>query len=298
MAAIIVVFLIAGWVAISNVQGVLLAIVNVYALILIIILLGTGLIALPRFCLRMAYPYEELKAMYFHAFEAEDGLEHAKLEMRTTVALIGMFCDKVPASARIQSQIDEVQSKISDFYRQAAGSGLAIDDSELPDIDAAGGFEAALASLHSRLIWAASSLRTEELQWKAMLLRARFLHHFTHEPDTPVFGSLLHQLRWRWEFEWKLQAWKVLAGICALLSMLVLWDQVQVPLPLDVSIFSLFIRAAAGSSGVTGATIMASLPLAYMCIAMYFAVFQFKSVNAIALHGSQNTNAYALLYNG
>ena len=83
VAAAIVVFLIADWVAVSNVQGVLLAIVNVYALILIVILLGTGLIALPRFCLRMAYPYEELKAMYFHAFEAEDGLEHAKLEMRT-----------------------------------------------------------------------------------------------------------------------------------------------------------------------------------------------------------------------
>lgn len=106
------------------------------------------------------------------------------------------------------------------------------------------------------------------------------------------------QLRWRWEFEWKLQAWKVLAFLCALLSALVLWDQVQVPLPLDLSIFGVFIRAAGNSGGVTGATIMASLPLAYMCIAMYFAVFQFKSVNAIALHGSQNTNAYALLYNG
>lgn len=122
-------------------------------------------------------------------------------------------------------------------------------------------------------------------------------------------------------------AYKVIAVLAAIMSILVLWCEMAIPLPIDLSVFGLVVENAGTTFGKqvrrsqqphthtrahaprailtqpcpgtthNGNQFFCMLFFMYMCLCMYLALFHVKWFKAITLTPNHYSHAYALCFN-
>jgi hypothetical protein len=88
--------------------------------------------------------------------------------------------------------------------------------------------------------------------------------------------------------------YRVFALITGVASLILLWCAVISPFSIHLSLFGKIMHEA--TSMVT-VFLFSFMPLFYMSMCLYTALFKFKYLDALALHGNRQTDAYNLLYN-
>jgi len=115
-------------------------------------------------------------------------------------------------------------------------------------------------------------------------------------------ASSLPPAQQRWHGTIKPWLYRIAAVVCATLSVILIWCEGTIlfdgePFHTNLSIVSLFFRSLGAGGGNAGVIILLYVPLVYCAACTYFAFFQMKLCESVALHPQQHTDASALLFN-
>ena len=101
---------------------------------------------------------------------------------------------------------------------------------------------------------------------------------------------------WNWRVRWMTKMCRVGAVVCGVLSLLVLWCEVTIPVnDANLSIFGLLVKASQGSH--IAVLFTGGIPLWYMSLCTFHALFSIKALQPLQMFPGRQTNAYNLLFN-
>ena len=106
----------------------------------------------------------------------------------------------------------------------------------------------------------------------------------------------------RWHGEIKPWLYKIGAGTCACLSAIIIWCEVTIlfddpPFNLNLSPLSYFFRFLGRGGGGFISILLLYVPLLYCAFCAYFAMFQMKLCDSVALHPHKHSDGSSLLFN-
>ncbi|KAG2481922.1 hypothetical protein HYH03_019121 [Edaphochlamys debaryana] len=261
---------------------------NAAGLIVSIILLGYGLVEIPR---RMwkADPERQLKWCAHRAGKYAEKVMKSTAELETVVTIIAANERQMRRHDPLRKYMDiivehvekESPIKPSDLAARSAaagrpGGGIDIESMNAEDLeynyDVPG-----LAALRRRMFYAISTYNGDRAQYEEVMLEAfeledivkcRQLNDYT--PRLPT-RSPFKKLSWYYKCALRAHWHRVLAVVFACLSVLIVWAESTIMAPVDISPLSLMIKGSQASEfGVQFITLM---PLAYICACTYAALF-------------------------
>ncbi|KAG2435358.1 hypothetical protein HXX76_007431 [Chlamydomonas incerta] len=260
----------------DSLMGVGIGLSNAFGLIARIILLGYGLVEIPRNMWK-ADPERQLKWCAHRAGKYAKKVMKATSELETVVTIIAANERQIRRHDPLRKYMDiivdhlekESPIKPSDLAARAAAAGrpgidiesIAAEDLEY-NYDVAG-----LAALRRRMFFAISTYNGDRAQYKEVMAEAfeledivkcRQLNDFT--PLVPTRSPLK-----------KAVVLQVLAVVFAMLSVLIVWAEATIVSPVDISLLSLLIKGT--DNAEFGVQLLTLLPLAYICACTYAALF-------------------------
>ncbi|KXZ44947.1 hypothetical protein GPECTOR_60g724 [Gonium pectorale] len=282
------------------------AAVGLVGLIASILLLGYGLVEIPRNMWK-ADPERQLK----WAGKYAEKVMKSTAELETVVTIIAANERQMRRHDPLRKYMDiivehvekESPIKPSDLTARAAangGRGIDIESMNAEDLeynyDVAG-----LAALRRRMFFAISSYNGDRAMYEEVMLEAfeledvvkcRQLNDFT--PRLPTRSPIKKAV---WYYKCALRAhWhRVLAIAFACLSVLIVWAEATIVSPVDISPLSLLIKGSQASE--FGVQIITLLPLAYICACTYAALFSITAFDYNKLI-PRATIGSALMQNG
>jgi len=327
------------WLAISyhtfDVIPVLMAGGNTYGLLLVSLLLGYGLIDLPRKMWRRSCPELELRRARIMAGSADQALFDAVWELQDCEDAIDVAVEKIqscdemdeselisctdPSAISCQACIDQLielrnSTSILDRELQSRRTnhrinhGKKMETAQIPKIDD-------LARLNKRLKQAQASLISADQRWRDLINKSEFYSELMNASPPELVqldsSSALSQIRtqgvsihqWMlYLFRTKLRSscYRLLSLIMVALSALVLWSETMMAWPFNLSPFSLFLGWFDGHDG-KGRGIMfkvtALIPLLYMSACVYGSLFKINIFGPYCLRGHNQSPGVALLFN-
>mmetsp|Transcript_16873 Transcript_16873/g.28965 ORF Transcript_16873/g.28965 Transcript_16873/m.28965 type:complete len:557 (+) Transcript_16873:115-1785(+) len=284
------------------VAGFLIASANVYGMFLVVVMLGYGIVECPRDAWNRSNAHRLLSWYYRSAPLLETRLFDAKSDLQEIVAAVGVFNCSDPSVIPHLEQVKETaeiaqRDCLSNYPLRRGGS---IDETLDGTLDS-------LAELNYRLKRAVVKAQRAQYIWDDLLASTSRLEQeinnagsgeesyqrldgttndLESEIVTPREKSFLKKNR--------SLMWKVIAGCLACSSAILLWNECVSPVSSKVSIFAVMVHNAPNEFMCLMFT---SLPLVYMAACAYTALFKFKLLDSLALHGNQQTDVYCLLAN-
>mmetsp|Transcript_6418 Transcript_6418/g.20787 ORF Transcript_6418/g.20787 Transcript_6418/m.20787 type:complete len:590 (-) Transcript_6418:341-2110(-) len=303
--------------SLSKVSGFLIAAANGYGMLLIMVMLGYGLVEVPREAWSKTDPKRLLRWHYCSAPFAESRLLDAQADLQEVISEVRNF--PAPGSAS-EAHYDTVRALADEAAQECLGdipnSGASAHRRAPLDPIAGGGTTSdgslldarRLSHLHFRL--KKRAVRAQRAQYE--------VHHIVEQTgrlellierlegtssayqrldlanpleEAEVVNSerlLAFTLRHRYTF------WKAVSWFFAACSVIVLWNECISPFYSEASLFAQMVHSRPGPALVF---LLTALPLVYMALCVYTALFKFKLLDAMALHGNRQTDVYCLLGN-
>ncbi|GFR49399.1 hypothetical protein Agub_g11451 [Astrephomene gubernaculifera] len=270
---------------------------NAFGLIASIILLGYGLVEIPRNMWK-ADPERQLKWCAHRAGKYAEAVMKSTAELETVVTIIAANERQMRRHDPLRKYMDiivehvEKESPIKPSDLAARGGGLGAGRSGGGAGGGLGGIDiesmnaedleynydvAGLAALRRRMFYAISTYKGDRALYEEVMAEAfeledvvkcRQLADFS--PRQPTRSPIKRAV---WYYKCVLRAhWhRVLAVIFAGLSLLIVWAEATIVSPVDISPLSLLIKGSQNSE--FGVQLITLLPLAYICAATYAALF-------------------------
>jgi len=297
------------WVAAQSEDpgAVLMAVSNFYALILIVLLMSYGMVDVPRSFWKASSPEKELRLTEFRAADVDMRLYETEEALKLVLEKVA----KVAATMKHEndSELEKcwaiVMEKV-DLKSSVQSSGATplwnAEDSQSSKVTH-------LAQLHYELRQANTKVRRAQAEWALVLEKAEELENVINKVSSPsstnaasALGTskahvYLQSCQWQWKVHYQPWFSKVMAGITACMSVLLLWSEVTIPIGRELSVFGALLRTVEGSTVLT--QLAALVPLAYASVCTYSSLVKLKIpfIDAYAMHDHAQTDAYALLFN-
>lgn len=309
---------------ISKVTGFVFAAANTYGLFIVVMLLGYGLVELPREIVEKTNPRRMLDYYYCSASRAEEQMMDAQADLMDILDEVDRFtCD---GDILLQVYLDQVKAKAK-VARDACleERSMAGQRVRRTSMDSTGGKDAlsALEQLHSRLKLTATRARRSKFQWKSHLdstakleekIRvlenqsslyqrldagsmeagglnsSRELAESALAEDSSNAGILRTPKRMKIYY-------KILQGLAilaVLFTLVVLWNECASSVSSKVSVFALMVHY---SNSLFTRWLFCILPLSYLTSCVYVGLFKFKRLDKLTLSGHRQTDVTNLLAN-
>lgn len=167
--------------------------------------------------------------------------------------------------------------------------------------------EKALIRLHRSVIKSLQVLQRTEALWNVQVEKILYLEDvemnflssppFRHELSRQ--SSCPPMAQWYWECVVKSPFLKVLAGVTALMSIMVVWSELTFFSSRPVlSIFANILNIAKHSYDFTTIEIFSMATLCYLCYCAYSTIFRIKFLNLYYLAPHHQTNEHSLIFSG
>ena len=290
-----------------------LTLANTYGLCLIILMLGYGLVEVPRKLWRLSTPADALRRLEFKAvqldaslFDARCAVEEVAAEAHATQRALPAASSSIEA-AELHDAMGVIMAKcppLSPRYQVGGGAGSAdpLIVSVADDVTLA-----VLAAVHTRLKAATLGLRKAQHRWEQLLEQIEHLEQVLEgalPPSSRNVAAVTGQSRavvmcrsavWYWHLYAASPTYKVLAAISMALSGVVLWSEIVAPFGSQSLLpFGVLVDGAQR----TGLRQVAALvPLVYMCLCTYLSLFRLKLFGAVELSGNRQSDPYSLMFN-
>ncbi|GLC39990.1 hypothetical protein PLESTB_000120900 [Pleodorina starrii] len=296
----------------DGLMGLGIGLSNAFGLIASIILLGYGLVEIPR-NLWKADPERQLKWCAHRAGKYAEKVMKSTAELETVVTIIAANERQMRRHDPLRKYMDiivehvekESPIKPSDLIARGTASGRSsgiIDIESMNAEDLEYNYDVAgLAALRRRMFYAISTYKGDRAQYEEVMLEAfeledvvkcRQLNDFT--PRKPTRSPIKRAV---WFYKCALRGhWhRVLAVVFASLSLLIVWAEATIMSPVDISPLSLLIKGSEASE--FGVQFITLLPLAYICACTYAALFSITAFDYNKLI-PRATIGSALMQNG
>lgn len=274
---------------------------NTWGLFLLVLLLGYGLIEIPRSSYNnsktgytLQYAYFKLSKLSSDKAEAEENTEDV-LESLQSVNLI------VPSHHPLRPCVEEILRKVPTELMEKARRTVR-DSSGSNSVPS----EKALIRLHRQVIKSLQILQRTEALWNEQVEKILYLEDIEMNfLSSPPFRHELSSrrnhchptLQWYWECVIKTPFLKVLAGVTAVMSFLVVWSELTFFSSYPLSFFAAILNIARISYDFVTIEIFSMLTLCYLCYCAYSTIFKIKFLNLYYLAPSC-TNEHSLIFSG
>lgn len=319
-----------GSVTLSGLRAYCKAAANAFSLCLVVLMLGYGLVELPRYLWNKGDVEGQLRYLHFRASEYHDALAtasarlgeaFAQLEASTEqvgrdecvgdAALLRRLCARVAAHAEAEERAAVLKDTAEAAERLRAAPPPAPRVSEIESLncrmkEGLTAFRRARANYARTLRRAVKQTELSELlrqlddaSWDEQRSSSRSNAGIAQLQQRSVGTRLRRLCEQRYvRVTVEPQLWRALGIGCALLSLLVVVCETTIIFRdiVNLSIISwlLFLDRSGGAFFLA----CFSVPLLYMCCCVYFAFFRVKLFGFYALHSGQNSDYGSLLFNG
>ncbi|XP_044287117.1 G-protein coupled receptor-associated protein LMBRD2 isoform X1 [Varanus komodoensis] len=299
----------------NQLQTIGIAAANTWGLFLLVLLLGYGLVEIPRSHWNGAKKGYLLMKTYFKVAklmtekaDAEENLEDIMEEVRKVN-------ESIKYNHPLRKCVDTVLKKCPPEYQERMGRNMDDyeDFEERPNTYPT---EKSLAKLHKQVIYSVQRHRRTQVQWQILLEQAFYLedvaknetsatHQFVHtfqsqEPENKII-QYLYTPTVEWYWECLLRPWfhRILAIILATFSIIVVWSECTFFSPKPVlSLFAVFIQLARDNYNYFYIEIACFFTIFFLSICVYSTVFRIRVFNYYYLASHHQTDAYSLLFSG
>ncbi|XP_042228373.1 LMBR1 domain-containing protein 2 homolog isoform X2 [Homarus americanus] len=282
---------------------------NTWGLFWLVLLLGYGLVEVPRSLWHSASIVHTLHHSYFHA--AKLSQERAESNERVNDLLQSMRAlgGSIDPGHPLHSHMDVIESKIPtellDRIRRQPPP-----DSPHADVPS----EKALVRLHKQLIKALQNQRRVETQWGLLVEKIVNLED-THRNSISHDTSFKHStpprrhyilsyiytptIEWIWRCFVRGYLLRALAVCCALVSVVVVWSELTFfSTNPTISLFAVFVNLAKANYDYFTIEMISSLSMAYIALCAYSTLFKIRVLNLYYLAPHHQTDEYSLIFSG
>merc|ERR1712238_387772 len=297
-----------------------------YGLLIVSLLLGYGLVALPRSLWRQSYPERELRRAQIMLSSVDEALFEAVWELQDCEYVIDATALDIRdidsnnnENVYYQNCIDdllkrknETASMSPELHRRRTNTERKQEeDNGKPSLDM-------LRQLNCRLKYAHENLKSTELRWESLVGRCRFYSSLVNNLQPKSFSTGIQvpfvslngtEIKFRtfrnrakffWQTRLRSSMFRLLAVFTAVLSFMILWSEATLSLSVSLSPFALFLNffeAKQGESSAVLFIISALIPLLYMSVFPFFGTSfsVYAPLFIIALCGFTLCNGYPRL---
>ncbi|XP_043835453.1 G-protein coupled receptor-associated protein LMBRD2 isoform X3 [Dromiciops gliroides] len=299
----------------NQLQTIGIAAANTWGLFLLVLLLGYGLVEIPRSHWNGAKRGYLLMKTYFKAAklmtekaDAEENLEDIMEEVRKVN-------ESIKYNHPLRKCVDTILKKCPTEYQEKMGRNM--DDYE--DFDEKRNTypsEKSLVKLHKQVIYSVQRHRRTQVQWRILLEQAfyledvaknetsatrQFVHTFQPQEPENRFIQYFYSPTVEWYWECLLRPWfyRILAIVLAIFSVIVVWSECTFFSTKPVlSLFAVFIQLAERTYNYIYIEIACFLSIFFLSICVYSTVFRIRVFNYYYLASHHQTDAYSLLFSG
>ncbi|CAG5120007.1 unnamed protein product [Candidula unifasciata] len=288
---------------------------NTWGLFVLVLMLGYGLVDVPRSLWNKSKKGLMLSSLYFkiaklstEKTEAEEALEDALEETRRTA-------EKIRYNHPLRKHMDTILAKCPESTREAVRGKMDDfeDFNQSPDTLSVG----SLAKLHKKVMrrtqisqrtniqWA--NLLSTALEWEDIEANMRSTDRVYRHSD-PAMGTYYFKwwrniytpsIEWYWKCMVRPYVYKAGAGILTVVSFMVVWSEclffIKEPV---LSLFAVFINLARENYDYVYIELASILTIAYMCFCAYSSVFKIRVLNLYYISPHHQTNEHSLIFIG
>ncbi|XP_065663092.1 G-protein coupled receptor-associated protein LMBRD2 [Hydra vulgaris] len=282
---------------------------NTWGLLLLVLLLGYGLVELPRTSWNMSRSDLRLEHTYFKVSKLSTSKEDADEELADTLSLVKKASEEIKYNSNLRKHLDVIIKKCpessvalfckgnDDFLDYKAGT-LEFN-------------EKALVNLHKKVMVITQRAHRTHVQWNALLKLAFYLEDVERNKSSSdkkfklSFSEytqksiLAMRLLWFWEIIIKPWMFRVLSLLLLILSICLVWSESTFFMTEPVlSIFTHLINITKQNYLYFQIEVVSCVTIAYMCICTYYTVFKIKIFNFYYFEPHHETDANSLLFSG
>ncbi|KAH9364524.1 hypothetical protein HPB48_022765 [Haemaphysalis longicornis] len=281
---------------------------NTWGLFLLVLLLGHGLVEVPRGLWQRAQRGHALRRAYFRA--AKLSLERAEAQERLDELLqeIQQVSGTISSSHHpLRRHLDVILAKLPEGVK--ASHGRQRINAEVDVLSGSAITERSLVRLHKQVIHALQQEGRTSCQWRLLVDEALHLEDVARNEDS---GDHRFRCSSAATSRPTLAAWcgptveenRVGANgvcLCAVPLVVTEWYWLEMTFFIRspmVSLFGLFHRAAEARHDYLAIELMSIVTLGYLCACAYYTVFRLRVLNYYYLAAHQQTDAYSLVFAG
>ncbi|XP_063310045.1 G-protein coupled receptor-associated protein LMBRD2 isoform X2 [Pelobates fuscus] len=296
-------------------QTIGIAAANTWGLFLLVLLMGYGLVEIPRSHWNGAKKGYPLMKTYFKAAklmtekaDAEENLEDVMEEVRKVNECIKY-------NHPLRKCVDTILKKCPTEYQEKMGRNMD-DYEDFEEKNISYPSEKTLVKLHKQVIYSVQRHHRTQVQWRILLEQAFFLEDVaknetsatkqfvrTFPPQEPEGWITRHfytpTVEWYWECLLRPWCSRILAVILAMVSTVVVWSECTFFSTKPVlSLFAVFIQQAESTYNYIYIEVACFLTIFFLSICVYSTVFRIRVFNYYYLASHHQTDAYSLLFSG
>ncbi|KAL4235670.1 LMBR1 domain-containing protein 2 [Mactra antiquata] len=284
---------------------------NTWGLFLLVLLLGYGLVEIPRYVWNNAKHSYMLSRTYFKIAKQSTEKTEAEENLEDVLEEVKQASEKIRYNHSLRKHVETILEKCPESLKSSVSRTEDYEDYnksiETPS-------EKALVKLHRNVIYAVQTNKRHQTQWSMMMQKAfeledRILNDMSidknYKHSFPVARNKIFKqfytpnVEWYWKCLFEPWVCRVLAILLTIVSFMVVWSEclffIQDPV---LSIFAVFINLAKESYDYVYIEFASILTIAYLCTCAYYSVFQIKILNYYYIAPHHQTNEYSLIFTG
>nr|XP_056704153.1 G-protein coupled receptor-associated protein LMBRD2 isoform X3 [Euleptes europaea] len=299
----------------NQLQTIGIAAANTWGLFLLVLLLGYGLVEIPRSHWNGAKKGYLLMKTYFKAAKLMTEKADAEENLEDIMEAIRKVNESIKYNHPLRKCVDTILKKCPTEYQERMGRNMDDyeDFEERPNTYPT---EKSLVKLHKQVIYSVQRHRRTQVQWRILLEQAfyledvaknetsstrQFVHTFQpQEPESKV-TQYFYTPTVEWYWECLLRPWfhRILAIALATFSIIVVWSECTFFSTNPVlSLFAVFIQLAEKTYNYFYIEMACFFTIFFLSICVYSTVFRIRVFNYYYLASHHQTDAYSLLFSG
>jgi putative flippase GtrA len=276
----------------EGLTSLLITLGNTWGMVQLVLMLGYGLVEVPRSLWHRGNIPLKLKYAYFRTAQVYHEAEVTKDYLIQTLQLLDFISTKVDPNSDIRLLLDEVKANCPRMDRYNFSGVEKVSGSEdcswINSLRAKGGDYDLDDMIHlnyqvktlDRQLWLCEAMWRDQVSYA--LHTEELMSHVT-EISMITLGSITDwnsvnwwkDMKYRWEITIKPFCIRALSLIFAGFSIVVIWSEMTLLSPIDISPFGYMVRAA-GSLHPAWQQILAIIPLTYMCCCSFYTLFSIR----------------------
>ncbi|XP_069555539.1 G-protein coupled receptor-associated protein LMBRD2B-like isoform X1 [Brachyistius frenatus] len=295
----------------AELQTISITAANTWGLFLLVLLLGYGLVEIPRaYWLSSSHGYLLAKT-YFKVAKVATEKAEAEENLADVMEEMADIDESVRYNHCFRKFVDTILTKCPVVYQEEMGRNVESPRGEHNALHTIRD----LINLHKKVISAVQRHGQTQVQWSILIDQAFHLEdvgksqssplrHFTHS-----FPSAHHSwirrftytatVEWYWECVFRQGFCRLLAVLLCLLSAAVVWSECTFFSTNPVlSLFAVFIQTAEKQHNYICIEMACFVSILFMCVCVYSTVFRIRVFNYYYLVPHHQTDAYSLQFSG
>ncbi|XP_070820709.1 G-protein coupled receptor-associated protein LMBRD2B-like isoform X1 [Chaetodon trifascialis] len=285
---------------------------NTWGLFLLVLLLGYGLVEIPRSYWLSSSPDYLLNKTYFKVAKVASEKAEAEENLADVMEDVAGVHGSVRYNHCLRKCVDTILTKCPPVYREEMERNMensAVEQNVLPT-------KRSLVNLHKKVISAVQRHGQTQVLWHILVNEAFHLEdvaksqsssvrQFMHSFPSAHHHSWIHRLiysptvEWYWECVFRQRLYRLLAVLLCLLSAAVVWSESTFSSTSPVlSLFAVFVNMAEKQHNYICIEIVCFVSILFLCVCVYSTVFRIRVFNYYYLVPHHQTDAYSLQFSG